>query len=117
MPHFIVHCSEEILDGLSEDKLNEEIHLVANKSGLFEESDIKVRVMPFSNYSVGNQKTPFIHVFASIMQGRTKEQRASLSKIVVTKLVELFPQVQNIAMNVDEFEKATYCNKACLSKA
>jgi len=26
-------------------------------------------------------------------------------------LSEMFPQVSNIAMNVSEFEKSTYCNK------
>lgn len=116
MPHFIVHCSNDVLDGISEEKLNEELHAVANGSGLFEENDIKVRVQPFATYIVGNQKQSFIHVFASIMQGRTQEQRADLSKAIVSKLVELFPHIQNIAMNVDEFEKATYCNKALLSK-
>ena len=51
------------------------------------------------------------------MQGRTQEQRASLSKAIVSKLVELFPQIQNIAMNINEFEKATYCNRVLLSAA
>ena len=50
MPHFIVHCSKEVLDGISEEKINEKLHSVANGSGLFEESDIKVRVQSFSTY-------------------------------------------------------------------
>lgn len=51
------------------------------------------------------------------MQGRTTEQKAKLSKTIVTKLSEMFPQVSNIAMNVSEFEKATYCNKSmCINR-
>lgn len=114
MPHFIVHCSSDIIESCSEDIINFEIHSVAHQSGLFEEGDIKVRVQPFATYLVGNQKQPFIHVFASIMQGRTVEQRAMLAKAIVGKLVAMFPQVSNIAMNVNEFEKSTYCNKALL---
>ena len=88
---------------------------MANRTGLFDEHDIKVRVQAFSKYLVGNQQRPFIHVFSSIMQGRTTEQRANLSKSMVSKLVSLFPDVINIAMNVEEFEKSTYCNRSLLS--
>ena len=65
-----------------------------------------------SNFSVGNKYGDFIHVFAHIMQGRTTEQKANLSKQMVTKLVALFPDIPNVAMNVSDFEKATYCNRA-----
>jgi 5-carboxymethyl-2-hydroxymuconate isomerase len=114
MPHFIIDCSEEILNIHSEEEIIEQLHLVANSSGLFEESDIKVRVHPYQQYSVGNKHELFIHVFSSIMQGRTTEQKAQLSKTVVEKLVSMFPDVPNIAMNVSEFEKATYCNRTML---
>lgn len=114
MPHFIIHCSEDVLATHSEQEINRNVHAVANQSGLFIESDIKVRTLPFSTYLVGNQDSSFIHVFASIMQGRTEKQRAALSKAVVSKLVSLFPEVHNIAMNINEFEKSTYCNRAQL---
>lgn len=48
------------------------------------------------------------------MQGRTTEQKANLSEQIVNKLVDLFPDVPNIAMNISDFEKATYCNRAML---
>ncbi|MFT7287798.1 MAG: 5-carboxymethyl-2-hydroxymuconate isomerase [Halieaceae bacterium] len=56
----------------------------------------------------------FIHVFAHIMQDRREEQKAGLSKNIITRLVEFFFGVPNIAINVSEFEKATYCNRAML---
>ena len=85
-----------------------------NASGLFEESDIKVRVKPFPVYAVGGGKEDFIHVFSYIMQGRTIEQRADLSKRIVSELADLFPTVRRIATNVAEFEKATYLNREML---
>ena len=48
------------------------------------------------------------------MQGRTTEQKADLSKLVVTMLTTIFPDIANIAMNISDFEKATYCNRAML---
>jgi 5-carboxymethyl-2-hydroxymuconate isomerase len=74
-----------------------------------------VRLKPFKKYSAGNKREDFIHVFAHIMEGRTTLQKAELSKQVVTNLVTLFRQVSNTAMNVSDFEKATYANRVMLS--
>lgn len=115
MPHFVVDCSQTILSIQSEETILKEIHHVANSSGLFDEGDIKVRVNPFTTYIVGNKQQDFIHVFSNIMEGRTTEQKALLSKNIVTKLTDMFPSVANIAINIRDFEKATYCNKAMLS--
>ena len=116
MPHFIIHCSADVLEAQPEQQLNQQVHAIARDSGLFTESDIKLRVQAFDTFSVGGQCNAFIHVFASIMQGRPVEQRAALSKAVVSHLIKIFPQVENIAMNVDEFEKSTYCNRALLAR-
>lgn len=114
MPHFVVDCSQSILRSQSEEQIIERVHRAAHASNLFEEGDIKVRVNPFAVYAVGNKREDFIHVFASIMQGRSIEQRADLSRLIVGELVSMFPDVPNVAMNVAEFEKATYCNRAML---
>lgn len=110
MPHFIIDCSETVLSATTQEKVITEIHNVALASGLFAENDIKVRMRPFETYLVGGKKTDFIHVFGSIMQGRTEAQRAALSSAMVSRLKALFPEIPFIAMNVDEFEKSTYCN-------
>ena len=114
MPHFVMDCSESVLKHHEEEFIIEQIHLVASSTGLFDENDIKVRVNSFQKYSVGNKREDFIHVFAHIMQGRTTEQKANLSKQIVAKLVSMFPDVPNVAMNISDFEKATYCNRAML---
>lgn len=44
------------------------------------------------------------------MQGRTTEQKANLSKLMVSMLTTMFPDIKNIAMNISDFEKDTYCN-------
>ena len=115
MPHFLVDCAAEVLKAQDEKTLLKEIHETANASGLFNEGDIKVRLRPYDRFLVGNASNkPFLHVFAYIMEGRTKEQKASLSKSMVTRLTELLPEAPVISMNVQEFEKATYCNRMML---
>ncbi|GGZ75122.1 5-carboxymethyl-2-hydroxymuconate Delta-isomerase [Algibacter mikhailovii] len=113
MPHFVIDCSESILKMQRPEHIILEVHQTATASNLFDEDDIKVRLNPFSeHYLVGGIQGDFIHVFANIMQGRTTLQKAKLSKSIVSKLKGLFPSVDFIAMNINDFEKATYCNKS-----
>ncbi len=115
MPHFVIDCTEKITEIQKSELLLMTIHSVAVESGLFNESDIKVRLNPYDkDYLVGGKQDDFIHVFAHVMQGRTTEQKAHLSKQIVKKLKELFPSVPFIAMNVVDFEKATYYNKSMI---
>ena len=111
MPHFVIDCSENILANRSQIEIIKEVHDVADATGLFDKGDIKVRMNPFKEFTVGGSKTDFIHVFGHVMEGRTTEQKANLSSVIVKKLSDLFPEVSYIAMNVSDFEKATYSNK------
>ena len=111
MPHFVIHCNEAVLSNHPAETIMSFVHDVADSTGLFRKGDIKVRIQTFSIYSVGNASSDFIHVFAWIMQGRSTEQKANLSKCIISKLKELFPDVPVVSMNVAEFEKATYCNR------
>ncbi len=114
MPHFILDCSESVLETHPEVEILKQVHLVVNSTKLFDEGDIKVRVNPFKTYLVGGKKDDFIHVFSYIMEGRSTEQKADLSKKVVQKLTSMFPKISKIAMNVYDFEKATYWNRDSL---
>jgi len=111
MPHFLVDCSESIFTLHSEEGIIKQVHLAAKSTGLFNENDIKVRVNSFKKYSTGNKVEDFIHVFAHIMEGRSDEQKADLSKKIVQGLLSLLPTVPNIGANIIEFENANYCNR------
>src|SRR4030095_4277438 len=87
---------------------------MAEASGLFAPNDVKVRLMPFQYYKLGENKKNFIHIFAYIMQGRNTGQKANLSKQIITRLTEMLPEVSFISMNIEDFEKASYCNKALI---
>ncbi len=114
MPHFVIDCSQEIFQAQDEASILARLHRAVNSTGLFDESDIKIRLHPFDAYAVGGRREGFIHVFAWIMQGRSVEQRAALSKAVVAELADMFPRLPRIAMNVAEFEQATYFNRTMM---
>ncbi|WP_299272364.1 5-carboxymethyl-2-hydroxymuconate Delta-isomerase [uncultured Psychroserpens sp.] len=112
MPHFVIDCSENVLKLNSPEKTLLTVHQCATKSGLFDESDIKVRLNPFKeNYIVGGKQQDFIHVFSNIMEGRTTDQKNQLSKLIIKELKVIFPTIGFIAVNIRDFEKSTYFNK------
>ena len=111
MPHFIIHCSENVLKIHPEKELIKLVHDTADSTGLFAPGNIKVRAISFSTYTVGGSDEDFLHIFGHIMSGRTEEQKANLAKKIITVLKPLFPNVPVLSINIDEFDKATYCNK------
>lgn len=116
MPHFLIHCSENILKLKKEKEIIQTVYDAALSTGLFNNSIAKSRLLPFSEFICGDPNTDFIHVFAHIMQGRTVEQKKYLSKAVVSALSCIFPNVPVISMNIEDFEKETYYNKSMLDE-
>lgn len=115
MPHFIVECSQDILLQKTPDEIMDAIYETADATGLFAPNDIKVRLQPYQYFRLGNGKKNFLHVFGYIMEGRTTEQKANLSKRISIKLTELLPEISFLSVNICEFEMATYSNKALIN--
>ncbi len=114
MPHFIIDCSESVIQQKSPDEIMQAVYDAAEASGLFAANDIKVRLRPYQYFILGKGKRDFIHVFGNIMEGRSTEQKANLSKVIVERLNEMFPEIAILSINIREFEKATYSNKALI---
>ena len=112
MPHFVIDCSENIIKLKTPEEIIGAVYEIAEATGLFTKGDIKVRINPFTYFTVGGTDNDFIHIFGNIMQGRNTEQKADLSKKMVTRIKSMFPDVPVISMNVIDFEKTTYCNKS-----
>ena len=111
MPHFVIDCSHQIVEQNSPESIMKKVYDAAVSTGLFLPEEIKVRINSFQYYNTGNTSDNFIHVFGNIMEGRDTEQKAELSKRIVSGLKMMFSEVPVISMNIRDFEKATYCNK------
>jgi 5-carboxymethyl-2-hydroxymuconate isomerase len=113
MPHFVIDCSENIIQLKSPNAIMKAVHDAAESTELFSKGDIKVRINPFKYYNVGNNtKDDFIHVFAHMMEGRNTAQKRDLAKKVISQLKEMFPDSPIISIDIKNFEAATYCNKS-----
>ena len=86
----------------------------AEATRLFVVSDIKVRLRPYQYFKLAKGKSDFIHIFGNIMEGRSAEQKANLSRKIIERLNEMFPEISILSINIREFEKATYSNKALI---
>ena len=75
MPHFIIDCSNGILESHSKEEIIKQVHISAISTKLFHKNDVKVRANFFENYSTGDKQENFIHVFANIMEGRSIKQK------------------------------------------
>ncbi|SEW53736.1 5-carboxymethyl-2-hydroxymuconate Delta-isomerase [Chitinophaga arvensicola] len=114
MPHFVIECSRNILQQQPADVIMNTVYHAAESTGLFAENDIKVRINSYEHYRLGEGKDSFLHIFASIMGGRTPEQRANLSRVVIRQLAPLLPDISFLSMNVSEFDPATYSNRSLI---
>lgn len=112
MPHFVIDCSENILEMKSPKEIIQSVYDAAEATDLFDKGDIKVRIKPYKYYTIGNTQSDFIHIFGNIMEGRTDTQKKNLSTKIITELKAMFPDVPIISINIRDFEKASYCNKS-----
>jgi 5-carboxymethyl-2-hydroxymuconate isomerase len=115
MPHFIIECSEDVLSLKTPEEIMQAVYEVAEATGLFAKNDIKVRLMPYKYYKLGETKKDFIHIFGNIMEGRSNTQKADLSRRVIERLNEIFPSISILSMNIIDFDLSTYCNKSLIN--
>ena len=86
MPHCIVEYSKTLESRLSPASLVNAAHQGALASGLFQGPDIKTRAIAYENYQVGDTPSDFIHVSVRLLNGRTTEQKRSLSMHILEQL-------------------------------
>jgi len=114
MPHFIIECSENIFEQKSPEEIMQAVYDAAEAVELFAVNDIKVRLRPFQYFKLGAGKKDFIHIFGYVMEGRSIEQKANLSRKIIDRLNKMLPDISILSINTSEFEKATYSNKALI---
>ena len=112
MPHFVIDCSESLLSTHDVADISEQVYNAAQSTGLFGDgANIQVRLNTFKESYMAGKKLETMHVFASILEGRTKEQKRDLSKSVITALAGLYPDVEIIGMDVIDLTKGVGFSK------
>lgn len=110
MPHCIIELPQLLTQKIEVQTLCHEIHQLVVDTGLFSPESIKSRVIPYEVYCSGADKKAedFIHVTVSILEGRTSEQRQSLSDSIFAYLKEYHADISNLSVNIHEMCKETY---------
>ncbi len=63
MPHFVIECSENIINIKSPKEVIQKVYDTAESTDLFDKGDIKVRINPYKYYNVGNIIIVYIFIF------------------------------------------------------
>ncbi|MEM5528692.1 5-carboxymethyl-2-hydroxymuconate Delta-isomerase [Gammaproteobacteria bacterium AS21] len=108
MPHCIIEYSTPIQESVPAKVLLNTVHKAAINSQLFSVDDIKTRLVPFSQDQLILATANFIHVSVHILSGRTIEQRAQLSALMLKALNELVLESISISVNIVELERDCY---------
>jgi 5-carboxymethyl-2-hydroxymuconate isomerase len=105
MPHAIIEHSGNVTGNFCTP-----VHQAMVASGLFDSNAIKTRSYSTNHFFVGNKMETgsFIHVTASVLEGRTVEQRKALSASLIDTLKSHFPEVDQITIDIREMNRETY---------
>ena len=108
MPHIRVEYSEEQFDATDRKQLLESVFNEVARSGLFETSHIRVRLLPVSDYKLGSLQQGFIHMECRIHHGRSMQQRKALADNLVATVERSGMPVSSITCEVIEMLRETY---------
>lgn len=108
MPHFVVEYAG-CLDTVDEAQVLMGLALECGSTcGFMNREDIKVRLMPSEYILFGDGRTSFIHVTISLLAGRRDQQKESLAVSLRAALVNAFPLVQSISIDIRDMNPVSY---------
>lgn len=87
MPHCIVEYAKDLETQIDLNELMTTTHFSVFSSGIFEEEDIKTRLIPYELYRTGTNEKPFVHITLRILPGRTEQQKICYQKYYCTILL------------------------------
>jgi len=108
MPHLRIEYPQDRIAPDQLEALVDAVHAGAVAAGLFDESHIRVRTLPFTHYRLGGKPAPFIHVQCRIHSGRTEEKKRQLSESVLAAVRGQSLPVKNITVEVVEMDRESY---------
>ena len=110
MPHLIVEYSANLSDEVAKAHLVEMLHHAVGQCGLFKMGDVKTRAYEASDFLVGEngRDGSFLHLSMYIKEGRSAEQRGTLSDTLLEMLKAHLPSAQQLTVDIRELSDAAY---------
>jgi len=108
MPHLIIEFSQELASDERIGSMMDAVHQAAFSTGLFEESHIKIRMIPVQYYLTAKVRDSFLHAQLRILSGRSTEQKKILSEAVMASIRDQHWPVKRINVEVVDMDRDTY---------
>ncbi|PSU19869.1 5-carboxymethyl-2-hydroxymuconate Delta-isomerase [Photobacterium kishitanii] len=108
MPHCIVEYAKDLETQIDLTELMTTTHFSIFSSGIFEEEDIKTRLIPYELYRTGATEKPFIHITIRILPGRTEEQKDLLSEVLLHHVAAMFNSDIAISVEIEDINQQSY---------
>lgn len=108
MPHFIIECNTGTSETTSIDTVVQKVFDAALNSGLFARSNIKARARIYDASLVAGEDHDFVHVWGYIREGRTDDQKRTLSERIVSDIKSIYPDIFLVSCDIRELDEASY---------
>lgn len=110
MPNVVMEYSNSIEERVNVQALLEDLHQVTIESGLFGARDVKSRTLRTHHWLIGDldDSVDFIHVSFELLDGRTDEQKAALSKALMEALLAKASFVASLTVNIRDMDRACF---------
>ena len=108
MPHVIIEYSEDVAELIAIEDLVDAVHEGTMRSGLFPEYDIKTRAIGYAQHRTGQTQDSFVHVAVHLLDGRSDDQKGSLSEGLLGKIEPLLPRVVSVSVETLDIHRASY---------
>jgi len=106
LPHCIIEYSKNLESRAA--VLMRGVYDASVKSGFFSEKGIKVRAIPYDHALVGGVESVFVHVTARIFAGRSTEQKAQLSELIMSEIQQVGVESCSLTVEVVDIDNQSY---------
>lgn len=111
MPHCVIEYSQNLEQEVPPMDWMEAVQTACIKSALFQSNDIKIRAFPCKHFITGGVQDAFVHVTIRMLQGRSAEQKTTLSEDVLTALCSFAVKQVSLSVEIIEMDNQTYRKK------
>ncbi len=115
MPHFVLECSDNIVESIEPKEFFSALHELLISSGPFNLQEIKSRVIRHQEYFMadGSPDKAFVHLTLSILEGREIGLQKTVGKKLLEFLKERFQQSGQkrdlaLSLEIREMSRETY---------
>lgn len=112
MPHIVIDYSEGLDETHDLPALCRAVFDAAADTGVFPDiPSIKVRARPCPHFLLGSDPQSFAHADVGLLDGRTEDQKATVTHAVLSAMDAHLPGVGSLTVDIYDMSRATYAKR------